>query len=627
MNTLTSLGGISGQPASLAHSASDSPALILGLFEAQARSRPHELAISSGDIDLTYADLDRRASCLAAHLQKLGARREVVVAICLERSADFVVAALASFKCGAAYLPMDPAHPTERLRFVLEAAGASLLVTNAKHAARFAEANVNVIALETDEPAISSAPDLLVPVDPQPDDLAYVIYTSGSTGQPKGVEITHRNLANLIAWHLRAFAMDASSRASFQAGVGFDAAVWEIWPALAVGASLHLPNDETRMSAEALRNWLVDREITISFVPTNLAEQLIALPWPAATALRFLLTGADTLQRFPARDLPFALVNNYGPTEGTVVATSGVITADDACSGVPTIGQPIDGVDVYLLDEHGHEVPTGVTGEIYLGGAGVARGYRNQPELTAERFVSGRNESGTARLYLTGDLARRSSDGTITFLGRVDDQVKIRGYRIELNEINALLNRQGSVRSCLVVARDDGGDGKRLIAYVIAAEGCAADEQTLRDACRRCLPDYMEPAAFVWLRSFPLTANGKIDRAALPPPSADKNFRDEPVVAPRTPVEEQLAAIICDVLRLPRVSVRDDFFNLGAHSLLGAQIIARVRGSFGVELKLLDVFDSPTIAELALKIEDALSQKLGGMSDAEVEAALASFAA
>jgi acyl carrier protein len=367
---------------------------------------------------------------------------------------------------------------------------------------------------------------------------------------------------------------------------------------------------------------MVDNQISISFVPTAMAEQLIGLPWPADAALRFLLTGADTLHRYPPAGLPFALVNNYGPTECTVVTTSTVIAADRPRDGLPPIGFPIDNVRVHILDEQLREVRKGLPGEIFIGGDGVARGYRNRPDLTAERFVLDPFDSAGGRLYRTGDLGRLLSSGEIAFLGRIDDQIKIRGYRIELNEINALLNEHPSIQASVVIAREDVPGDKRLVAYMVPIAGAARDEQPLRELIRQRLPDYMEPSAFVWMETLPLTPNGKIDRAALPRPSVESSRIGE-FVAPSTPVEEALAGIIMEVLKLPRVSVHDDFFHLGAHSLLGAQVIARVRDVFGTELKLLDVFDAPTVAELAVTIEQALTLQLNAMTEEEVDAALA----
>jgi len=599
--------------------------LVPRMIAAQARLNPDRVALVMGSERLTYAELELRASQLANYLRSLGAGPEVLVGLGVERSPEFVVAALAIMRCGAAYLPMDLAHPAERLRFIVKDAGVRLLVTQRNFADRFEGLDARIVALDAEESAIRQQPIQSAEVKPGIDSLAYVIYTSGSTGRPKGVEITHRNLSNLVSWHVGAFDLDASTHSTFQSGVGFDAAVWEIWPALTVGSALYLPDELTRLSAEPLRDWLVENQISVSFVPTAIAEQLIALPWPADAALRFLLTGADTLHRYPPPGLPFAFVNNYGPTECTVVATSTVISANRPRDGLPPIGFPIDNVRIHILDEQLREVRKGLPGEIFIGGDGVARGYRNRPDLSAERFVLDPFSTASSRLYRTGDLGRILSSGEVAFLGRIDDQIKIRGYRIELNEINALLNEHPSVQASVVIAREDAPGDKRLVAYIVPVAGTPPDEQSLRELLRQRLPDYMEPSAFVWMEALPLTPNGKIDRAALPRPSVESDSRSGEFIAPRTPVEEALAGIIMDVLKLPRVSVNDDFFHLGAHSLLGAQVVARVRDEFGTELKLLDVFDAPTVAELSVKIEQALTLQLSAMTEAEVEAALAAL--
>jgi amino acid adenylation domain-containing protein len=593
------------------------------LISARAKEHPNRIAIAKDMEEFSYGDLERGAAQLANHLRSLGAAPEMVIGLCLERSPQFVISALAVMKCGAAYLPMDSANPAERLRFIVKDAGVRLLVTEKNLAGRFTNLDIEVIALDRDKKAIDAQSTESPDVELSPDHLAYVIYTSGSAGEPKGVEITHRNLSNLIAWHVRAFDLDESARATFQAGVGFDAAVWEVWPHLTIGAAIYLPNESTRLSAKELRDWLIAREITISFVPTAMAEQLIALPWLEKTALRFLLTGADTLHRYPPPGLPFALVNNYGPTECTVVATSGLVPTNASREALPSIGLAIDNVQIHILDEQFREVPDGTTGEIYIGGAGVARGYRNRPNLTAEHFITDLLGDEYERLYRTGDLGRRLPNGEIAFLGRIDDQIKIRGYRIELGEINSVLNKHPAVLASVIIAREDVPGDKDLVAYVVPAPGAQRDEGILRAAIRERLPDYMEPSAFVWMESLPLTPNGKIDRAALPLPGAENGAKA--FIAPQTPVEETLAGIIAEFLKVPRLSMDDDFFHLGAHSLLGAQIIARVRKVFGANLKLLDVFDAPTVAQLSVKIEEALTTQLTEMSEAEVGAALAAL--
>jgi amino acid adenylation domain-containing protein len=596
--------------------------LVPRMIAAQARLNPDRIALVMGSEKLTYAELQLRATQLANYLRSLGAGPEVLVGLCVARSPQFVIAALAIMQCGAAYLPMDLAHPAERLRFIVKDAAVRLLVTHGNLADRFVDLDAKIVALEAEKSAIGQQPIQSPEVKQGIDSLAYVIYTSGSSGRPKGVEITHRNLSNLVSWHVGAFDLDSSARATFQADVGFDAAVWEIWPSLTLGAAVYLPDELTRLSAESLRDWLVDHQITISFVPTAMAEQLIALPWPPGSALRFLLTGADTLHRYPPVGLPFSLVNNYGPTECTVVATSAVIAADRPRYGLPPIGFPIDNARIHILDEQLREVPKGAPGEIYIGGDGVARGYRNRPDLTAERFIADPFSAEGGRLYRTGDLGRTFANGEIAFLGRIDDQIKIRGYRIELNEINAVLNEHPSVQASVVIAREGVSGDKRLFAYIVPVAGAQGDEQSLRELIRRRLPDYMEPAAFVWMKSLPLTPNGKVDRAALPRPRVESCFRYKEFIAPRTPVEEALAEIIMEVLKVPRVSMDDDFFDLGAHSLLGAQVLARVRGVFGAGLKLIDVFDAPTVADLSTKIEQALTLQVNAMTEGEVDAAL-----
>ncbi|PYM87397.1 MAG: hypothetical protein DME13_06210 [Candidatus Rokuibacteriota bacterium] len=568
----------------------------------QAAETPDAIAVTDATETLTYRELACRAGRLADALRAFEVGPDMVVAICLERSAAFVVAALGVLQAGAAYLPIDPAAPPDRLEFMLEDAAPRVTVTESRLATRlpygaWPRLDVHEVTAGPGQPAARH--DVV-----KPEHLAYVIYTSGSTGRPKGVEITHGSLANLVTWHRRAFGVTADDRAPLYASPAFDAAVWEIWPYLVSGASLHLPPDAARTDPEALRDWLVAHSITIGFVPTPIAERLMALPWPMWTPLRTLLTGADTLHRYPPDGLPFTLINNYGPTECTVVTTSGPVEPEPFGETLPTIGRPIDNVDVLVLDDTLSPVPPGAAGELYIGGAGLARGYRGRPDLTAERFVAHPDDPG-ARLYRTGDRVRLFGDGRVAFLGRVDDQVKIRGYRVEPDEIAAALGAQAGVQACAVVAREDDGGERRLVAYVVAAAGAALGREALAAALRRSLPDYMVPATFVALPTLPLTTNGKVDRAALPAPDASNMLRDGEVVAPRSEVETELAAILSTLLGVEEVSVQDNFFLLGGHSLLGTQLIVRVREVFGVELSLRTLFDAPTIADLATEIERA----------------------
>ncbi|HEX2270710.1 MAG TPA: non-ribosomal peptide synthetase, partial [Pyrinomonadaceae bacterium] len=515
------------------------------------------------------------------------------------------VGQLGILKAGGAYLPIDPSYPRERLSFLLEDSGVSLLITQQQIVESF---SCNAENCETDVNA---------------ENLAYVIYTSGSTGRPKGVEITHGSLLNLVRWHHKAFDVTPGDRASLLASVGFDAAVWETWPYLSAGASLHLPDEATRLSPDQLRDWIVKNEITIGFLPTVLAERLMTLEWPASTKLRILLTGAETLRRYPSSELPFKLVNNYGPTECTVVATSGFVPSGICSAVLPTIGRPIANTQVYLLDEKLQPVPAGMAGELYIGGAGVARGYRRRPDLTAEKFIRDPFSKPGARLYRTGDVARFLSNGEIAYLGRIDDQIKIMGYRIEPNEIVAVLNRHPSVEASVLVAREDAHGEKHLVAYVVLNSGMPPSAGDLRRFLGNELPEYMVPAIFVQLAELPLTENGKIDRGALPAPDAGNTLRDQVFTAPRTLVEERLAAILCSLLELDQVSVYDNFFFLGGHSLLGTQLIAQIRNGFGVEIALRKLFDAPTVAELSSEIEQLILARVEAMSEDEVQRLLA----
>src|SRR5207302_8714001 len=392
------------------------------------------------------------------------------------------------------------------------------------------------------------------------------------------------------------------------------------WPYLTAGASLHLPEDSSRTNPESLRRWLLRQEITISFVPTPLAERLIALSWPARTSLRILLTGGDVLHRFPSRELPFTLVNNYGPTECTVVATSGPVGARTESSSRPTIGLPIANTQIYVLDQNLKRVADGTSGELFIGGAGVGRGYLNHPELTAEKFLPNPFESSRdARMYRTGDLVRVLPDGQVEFLGRVDDQVKIRGHRIEPNEITSVLAENPVIQESVVVARDLQHGEKDLVAYIVPAPEARVRACELKSTLRNRLPDYMVPATFVQLEAMPLTPSGKVDRSALPPVTSANTLRDNEFVAPRTPVEEKVAEILAQLLRLDSIGAEDNFFMLGGHSLLGTQVIIRLRDTFGIELSLRTIFEAPTVAELAAKVETSLIARLEAMTEEEAQ--------
>ena len=613
------------QPIDSRSSGGSSSRCVPRAIERQACQSPSRIAVVEAAKELTYGELDKHANQLANRLQVLGVGSEVPVAVCMPRSCLNVVALLAILKAGGGYVPLDPSYPSDRMSFILKDAEVPVLVTNTELAPSLPRGNWQLLVLDCDSQATAEYPTEAPTTDVRPQDLAYVIYTSGSTGTPKGVQVNHGSLMNLVGWHQRAFAVTQEDRATEFASVGFDASVWELWPHLTAGATVYITPEETRSSPELLRDWLVMQKITISFVPTALAERLILLEWPRDTRLRLLLTGADTLHHYPQSGLPFQLINNYGPTEATVVATSGPIPPGSHSNSVgrPSIGRPIDNAQIYICDESLNPVPTGEVGELYIGGAGVARGYVNSPELTAKRFLKDPfSNKSDARLFRTGDLARVLPDGQLAYEGRVDNLIKIRGYRIEPNEIIAILNTHPAVQASTVVARDDGRSGLRLLAYVVINGNPQPASGELRDLLRKHLPDYMLPAAYIALPAFPLTSNGKTDYDALPAPDSTNTLPDEESVAPRTILEEKLTRILAGLLGRERVGVNDNFFLIGGHSLLGTQLIARIQESFGVELSLRSIFDLPTSGQLAQEIERQILAKIDSMSEGEVQRAL-----
>ncbi len=594
-------------------------ACVPQLVAEQAAATPDAVAVCAGEV-LTYRDLDAKANQLAHHLRSLGAGPETLVALCLERSPALVTGALGVLQSGAAYLPLDPSYPSERLAFMLNDSQVSILVSQHGLVGRLPAGRWRLVDLDVDAEQIARYPLGPPETDVKLGNLAYVIYTSGSTGRPKGVQIIHDSLRNLVSWHRRTFAVTPSDRATLQASPGFDASVWELWPYLAAGASVHLPGEAICADAEALRDWLVAERITVTFLPTAMAERIMALAWPTHTTLRVLLTGGEALHRYPSPSLPFVVANNYGPTECTVVASSGIVPARDNANGRPSIGRPIANTQIYILDEHLKQVPAGVTGELHIGGKGVARGYLNHPELSREKFIPDPFSSVPgSRLYKTGDLASYLPDGQIQFLGRTDDQIKIRGYRIEPSEIVGALNRHPMVRASVIVARENNPGERQLVAYVVPAPGCQPTCVGLRDFLGTVLPDYMVPAVFVLLDSLPLNSNGKVDRDRLPEPNASNILRDEAYAPARTVVEKRIAGILANLLGLEQVGANDNFFLLGGHSLLATQVITRLRGTFGVELSLRSLFEAPTVAELSNEVERLLFAKLDAMSEEEAQ--------
>lgn len=574
------------------------------LFEEAAKRAPEAVAVCDSSRQLTYDELNTHANHLAHYLRSCGVKPETLVGVCMERSTNLVVAILAILKAGGAYVPLDPAYPAERLAFMIEDSRMPVLLTEQKLVEKF-PATIKVLCLESLQSAKAGAtPDSSINPPPagDPTNLAYVIYTSGSSGRPKGVAIQHDSLMNLVAWHQGVYEVTPSDRATQIAGPAFDASVWELWPYLTAGASVHIPDEEVRLSPKRLLAWLKAENITLSFLPTPLAEAVMQEPWPQEMALRALLTGGEKLHRSPPPTLRCWLTNQYGPTENTVVTTALVAEPGDDATA-PPIGRPIANTRVYLLDRDLRPVPVGVPGELCISGVGLARGYLNRPELTAEKFIANPFGSGDyARLYRTGDLARYLPDGNIEFLGRLDQQIKIRGQRVELGEIECALSRHPSVREAVVTFDRDSDKQGRLIAYVTAAPNHKPSAGELRQFLKQSLPEYMVPASFVVLEALPLTPNGKVDRRALPcPPEAAG--RDANFIPARTAREEIVAGAWCEVLCRGEVGAQDNFFELGGHSLQATQVVSRLRNIFKVEVPLYWLFDAPTVAGLAAKIE------------------------
>jgi amino acid adenylation domain-containing protein len=580
------------------------------LVEAQVARTPEAIALVYEQEQLSYGELNERANQLAHYLQREGVGVESLVGLLMERSVEMVVAMLAVLKAGAAYVPLDPAYPRERLSFMIADAAVELVLTQ-KSLQRHLSApeGFRIINVESEWEQIAAQSSAAVASAVSADNLAYVIYTSGSTGTPKGVMISHRSLLNLVFWHQSFQQLSAGDRGTLVASPSFDASVMETWPYLSAGVALYLPPEETRVMPGKLRDWLLGQGITISFLPTPLAERVLAEEWPQAGAMRALLTGGDRLRDYPL-GLGFEVSNHYGPTEVTVVTSCARLAGGPGVESGPPIGRPINNTEVYILDSELQPVPVGVRGELYIGGVGLARGYWQRPELTAERFIPD-PFSGAAggRLYRSGDLVRYLPDGNLEFLGRADTQVKVRGYRIELSEIEVVLGRHEGVRECAVLVSAGAASTKHLLAYVVPAAGTRVGSSELRSYLQQQLPEYMVPSTFVFLEELPLTANGKLDRRALLEMGAAYATPEHSYVAPRTAVEEILAHVWSQVLEVEAVGTETNFFELGGHSLLAMQLISRMREALQVELPLRSLFEAPTVAGLALMVEERLRSR------------------
>jgi amino acid adenylation domain-containing protein len=568
---------------------------------------PESTALSQHGHCLSFRELNRKSDLFAEYLGQCGVPSGGTVAILLERSFEWIIAALGIMRAAAAYVPLDPTWPDSRLCYAVKDSHASVLVSRSELSDRL---RIGIPCIDPyrgaatfDGCSIASTGRTVAP-----ETLAYVIYTSGSTGAPKGVEITHANLAHLTRWHRHTFHLTPKDRVTHLAGLGFDAAGWEIWPNLCAGAAVILADEAVRWSPELIQQWVIRERVTLSFVPTIHAAPLMSMKWPENTELRCLLTGGDVLQQAPPPGLPFAVVNNYGPTECTVVSTSGPV--EPGGHQIPFIGRPIDGASIYLLDELGKSVPDGTPGEIHIGGNGVGRGYRNLDDSTAQCFLPDPFSSvPSARMFRTGDRGARLPDGEIQFLGRYDRQVKIRGYRVELDEIGSALSRCPGVAFATATA-DFSKDGEAiLVGYFLPQKDvCKPTTHQLQTYLLQWLPDYMVPSTIMELQSLPVSVNGKLDFRVLSQ-SLDLHHTDGLVSAvPLSPIHGQLLTIVREILENESVTAEDNFFLAGGHSLLGMQLLVRIENVFDVTMTLQQLYEALTVDHLAVFVEKALTE-------------------
>jgi amino acid adenylation domain-containing protein len=597
---------------------------IQGLFETQVARTPQRQSVRSGDVILTYRELNDQANQLANYLRRVGVRPHSLVALCVSRSVDMIVGVLAVLKAGCAYVPVSAENPKSRLAQQL--AGTAALITETKFSHQMPELSCPCVCLDSERAQISQEPRNNPEVSTTPENLAYVIFTSGSTGAPKGVCVRHRNLVNYVTFICHLLELERHANGLHFATVSTlsaDLGNTCIFPALLSGGCLHVISQDTVADSARMAQYQLEHPIDVlKIVPSQLEVLLDSSEGPAVLPRKHLILGGEPftvplLERIRALAAECEIVNHYGPTETTVGSLTLQLKYYDAGrKGTQTIpiGRPISNTQIYILDSHMQAVPIGVAGELYIAGAGVTGGYLNQPELTCERFLDNPYRSG--KMYRTGDLARYHGDGNVEFLGRSDDQVKIRGFRIELGEVETVLAQHSGVKQVTVLAKPDPRGDKRLIAYLAIRREQPVSSEELRAYAKEYLPEYMIPAVFVVLPTLPLTANGKIDRQNLPEP---EQVQASSHVAPRNPTEEAVAAIWAEVFRTGNIGVQDNFFQIGGHSLMATQVISRVRDRFQVILNMREVFEKPTIEGMAEGIE-AARQRARNNSEPEIVA-------
>lgn len=568
------------------------------MFEEQAARRPHSCAALLGSESLSYRQLNTRANQLARYLRESGVKPETLVAVCLERSLDAIVAFLAILKAGGAYVPLDPAYPAERISYILSDSGCRLLISNQHAIEHTSPGDTPVLLMDAPPPEVAGfSGENLEPIATS-GNLAYVIYTSGSTGKPKGVQVEHRNVINFLHSMQKEPGIDEGDVVASVTTLCFDIAGLEIHLPLATGACIAVISQEEAVDGNKLRRRIEQSRVTLMQATPATWRLLLQAEWPGDKNLRILCGGEAFPGDLAAELLPRckALWNMYGPTETTI--WSAIYRVTEPQANIP-IGKPIANTHFHIVQENLQSVTPGGEGELLIGGYGVARGYANRAELTAEKFIPDPFCRDGGRLYRTGDLARLDGDGTVVFLGRIDHQVKIRGYRIELGEIEFVLAQHPSVKQCVAVAREDSPGDKRLVAYVVPATNEKPQSRKLRGYIQAKLPEYMVPSAFVLLAAMPLTPNGKVDRRALPAPARENAMLDHEYVAPRSAVEKKLTHIWESTLGIAPIGIRDNIFELGLDSIMAARLSASIEKDLGRDLPPGPLFRAPTVELLA----------------------------
>ncbi|MBO3458248.1 non-ribosomal peptide synthetase [Aetokthonos hydrillicola Thurmond2011] len=583
------------------------------LFEEKVKQYPDSVAVEFDNKQLTYQELNTCSNKLAQYLQKIGVSSEAFVGICISQSVEMIIGLLGILKAGGVYVPLDPSYPQERLNFMLEDAQVSVLLTHESFLKHFEGFSSPIICIDKDWELINQEKEYNTKSNLSSDNLAYVIYTSGSTGQPKGVAVTHKAINRLVC-NTNYITLSPGDKISQASNTSFDAATFEIWGALLNGAQLVGVSKDVTLSPRKFASQLREKDINVVFLTTALFQLIVRDIPEAFSSLKYLLFGGETvdtrwIKKILNDGAPKHLIHVYGPTENTTFSSYYYVEElPESATSFP-IGRPITNTQIYILDTYLQPVPIGVTGELYLGGDGLAREYLRRTELTTKHFVPNSfSNNPKARLYKTGDLARYRPDGNIEFLGRVDNQVKIRGFRIELSEIEAVLSQHPAVKETVVTAGEDVPDDKYLVAYIVPHQEQIVTREaqnfapSLREFLKEKLPEYMLPRAYMVLESLPLTPNGKVDRRALPMPDTI-SFNNQDYVAPRSHLEELLAEIWAKVLGKEQVGVHDNFFELGGHSLLATRLTSRIREMFQIDLSVRNLFETPTVEQLAKYID------------------------